>query len=423
MKTPRAEYQTQIAARRSLAFAAFLLVLPAGLSMAQSPYTSPYAVTGLNATYVSDIGNTTTGGMSNAVVTTTPTPGSWYDQSAFSPTASGTQAQGVEWGPQALLEAQPTLPVGVAGNAGATQAYYQQRVIAAAYSLLGTPYQHHHDPVWNPNPTNAGAGWPWNPVSTNQTSTVYQPVLVNGTYQIQATSSFPNPYYPASATNGPGIDCSDTTALAYNVGAGIYINSAVGQQGQVSVGGTYSGPSPVGFNDSGTSAFISPSASTNPNINPITPTFLTGPNTIYNNGTGTTGFNEPGSLNGIVSQFQPGDLLYIVDSSGPTANVSHVVMWLGQYGTLADGSPSSVPLVISSHDNTPAMLDASGNLPPPGVEILPFSEDSWFYTNFSHSMRLIAVPEPSAAALLGLAAGTILLRACCGIRKKRRTRT
>jgi len=406
MKKPFAEYRAKTAARGSLVLTAFSLALSAGLSVAQSPYTSPYAVSGLNSAYVSDIGNTTTGRMGDAVNTTTPTPGSWYDQSAFAPTYTGTQAQGVEWGPQPLLMAQPTLPVGVAGDAAATQAYYQQRVIAAAFSLLGTPYQHHHDPVWDPSTT--GTNWPWNAVSSNTTSTVYQPVLVSGTYRIEATSSFPNPYYPSSAVNGPGIDCSDTTALAYNVGAGIYLNSDVGEQGEVSVGGIYSGPSPIGFNNSGTSAFILPTSPTNPSITPITPTFITGPNTIYNNGTGTTGFNEPGSLTSIIAQFQPGDLLYIVDTSGTSANVTHVVMWLGQYGTLADGSASSVPLVISSHDNTPAMLDISGSLPPPGVEILPFSEDSWFYTNFSHAMRVIAVPEPSVPTLLGIAAGGIL---------------
>jgi hypothetical protein len=107
------------------------------------------------------------------------------------------------------------------------------------------------------------------------------------------------------------------------------------------------------------------------------------------------------------------------------------VVWLGAYGTNSDGSSSTVPLVISSHDNTPAIfttqdinldLNSAFNgfpnlnsgetietyLPPPGVQILPFTNQNWFYSNFQVAMRLLpnndppAVPAP--AAPLGLLA-------------------
>lgn len=104
-------------------------------------------------------------------------------------------------------------------------------------------------------------------------------------------------------------------------------------------------------------------------------------------------------------------------------SILHVVVWLGTYGTNADGPPSDVPLVISSHDNTPAIFDTQslntagypldGNivahLPPPGVQILPFTSENWFYTNFSVAMQIVPVPEPSAFRFM-LPGGLILTR-------------
>ena len=113
---------------------------------------------------------------------------------------------------------------------------------------------------------------------------------------------------------------------------------------------------------------------------------------------------------------------------GSSTNISHVVVWLGYYGVDTNGMPSDVPLVISSHDNTPAIFNttsidpltglptglitngASNNitdfLPPPGVEILPFATNTWFYNNFSVAMQVMAVPEPSPGMLL-LLGGTL----------------
>jgi len=79
-----------------------------------------------------------------------------------------------------------------------------------------------------------------------------------------------------------------------------------------------------------------------------------------------------------------------------------VVVWLGITGT--DSAGNTFPLVISSHDNTPAIFDTAavdpvtgfpldgntnGHLPPPGVQILPFVSSNWFYQDFLIAMRVL----------------------------------
>ena len=91
-------------------------------------------------------------------------------------------------------------------------------------------------------------------------------------------------------------------------------------------------------------------------------------------------------------------------------------MWLGSLASNGDGSASAVPLVISSHDNTPAIFDTqainlqpgdlngfpldgqiSEHLPPPGVHILPFTVQNWFYQDFQLAMRILPSQSPAAA--------------------------
>jgi cell wall-associated NlpC family hydrolase len=373
-----------------------------------SGYVSPYALSGLTPAFISDLGALGGSGRLNATVclstpqNVTSGPNPWYDMSLYHPPATGPQAQGITWGPQSLLQPQPRMPQGVISDSSDSVAYYVQRLIATAEALIGTTYQHHHDPLWNPyangfsSDKGAANYWPWSSVSTNTTSNLYTPEQqLDGTWKL-AHSTFPNPYAAAYGQGMAGIDCSDLTSLVYNVSAGIYMNSAIGQQGVVDDEGHYCGTSPLGWNNKVSAVFVDPSEPTSAAITSLTPQFLLGPNSVYDstrNARYIKRFNHPGTLDSVIRQLQAGDLLFIAGSPVPTSSVTHVVLWLGEYGTMADGSPSPVPLVISSHDNTPAILDANGNMPPPGVAILPFDSDSWFYQNFSHAMRVLSVAD------------------------------
>jgi len=262
----------------------------------------------------------------------------------------------------------------------------QQRILAAAQSLLqaGTPYQHLHLPDFDPAQVTSGTGFPWLAVSNEAT----------------LQSSWQLAHGQSGTTPNPGIDCTDFSALVYNLALGIQMHS--GTMNQL----TFPGPNAGG---TATAQVLGPTGET------LTPNFLYGPN--YGNAT----INQPGSLDATLADLEPGDLLYMQGD----LQIKHVVMWLGEYGTNADGTPSSVPLIISSHDNTPAIFDVNGTdqidlatglptamlpdgsnatdfLPPPGVHILPFTPDTWFYQNFTVAMQV--VPEPAAWSLLTLAA-------------------
>jgi len=277
--------------------------------------------------------------------------------------------------------------------------WQQQRILAAANVLLtatnGTAYQHLHLPDFDPAQVTTGT-FPWISVSVNPTlQSSWQ--LANG---VAGTAS--NPYAGAYGQPTPGIDCTDFSAYVYNLALGVQMHS--GTPNQVQFSGSSGKPAPGAT----ASAIILDTTGT-----PLEPQFFYGPNfgtDALNTGTGA------GPLASLISQFQPGDLLYMGD---PNLGILHVVMWLGQTGT--DSSGNTFPLVISSHDNTPAIfdtlaLDASGfpldgnnagHLPPPGVHILPFDQSNWFYQDFQLAMRVLAVPEPSiyAMALAGLACG------------------
>ena len=131
----------------------------------------------------------------------------------------------------------------------------------------------------------------------------------------------------------------------------------------------------------------------NPDGTAISPKFWKAPTF------GQSQINQPGSLTDITDQLRAGDLLYI---GNPTDGVLHVVMWLGVNAT--DSAGNTFPLVISSHDNTPAIFDTAavntvtglpidknivGHLPPPGVQILPFHWSNWFYQDFMIAMRVL----------------------------------
>ncbi|MFN7899163.1 MAG: NlpC/P60 family protein [Synechococcaceae cyanobacterium] len=278
------------------------------------------------------------------------------------------------------------------------------RLMAAANQLIGTAYEHLHLPQFDPNLVVPSGSFQPNPATTNTTLQSTQQLLHNP----PISGTLNNPYYPAYSLLNPGIDCTDFTAYIYSLALGYQMHS--GTASQITFPSSSSG---VG----GTAEAIVLDSSGSR----LTPTFFYSPN--Y----GTTKINAGSDLDALIQAFQPGDLLYI----GPPSGIHHVVMWLGAFGTNADGSPSAVPLVISSHDNTPAIFTtqntnsdpsspeygfpilSSGEtietyLPPPGVQILPFTNQNWFYTNFQVAMRVLPSNDPPAvpapAAPLGLLA-------------------
>lgn len=217
---------------------------------------------------------------------------------------------------------------------------------------------------------------------------------------------------PCAAAYGvpaAGIDCTDFAAYIYNLALGVRMHS--GTPSQISFVNGGGNPGPLGPGAIPTAPIVDSSG------NVITPTFFTGPNF------GTATPDAPGSLDALRSQLRPGDLLYMQGGG----SILHVVVWLGAYGKNADGSPSTVPLVISSHDNTPAIFDTqdinangypmdgniTAHLPPPGVQVLPFTSENWCYTNFSVAMQALPVPEPSPLGLMvlgGLVSAGLLFR-------------
>jgi hypothetical protein len=402
----------RIAARRSWASFLGLIIAAASLlggreAFAQAGYTSPFSI-GLApdiASWTSDFAGRRQLINQNA----TPAQVDWYTTTytdPYGPLSPQLYSTGSIASPEVAASLQSdrgspvygapllTPPSGVS-----VVTWQQQRILAAANVLLtaanGTAYQHLHLPDFDPAQVTSGT-YPWSSVSTNPTlQSSWQ--LANG---VSGTAS--NPYANAYGQPTPGIDCTDFSAYVYNLALGFQMHSGVSSQVQFS--GTSGKPAP-GVTASAT---ILDTTGT-----PLEPQFFYGPNFgtgVLNTGTGT------GPLASLISQFQPGDLLYM---GGPNLGILHVVMWLGQTGT--DSSGNTFPLVISSHDNKPAIfdtlaLDATGfpldgnnaaHLPPPGVHILPFDQSNWFYQDFQLAMRVVAVPEPSTycMALAGLACG------------------
>jgi len=265
----------------------------------------------------------------------------------------------------------------------------QQRLLAAASSLIGTHYQHIHLPSFNAAkvPTN---DYTWSGVSTNQFLQTSRELIFGN------TSTVINPYAATYGIATNGIDCTDFSSYIYNLALGIQMYS--GTATQVEFTNSAGTPVLLGTNAIPTATILANDGSV------ITPNFIESPNF------GTGLLNGPGSLNSVIAQLRPGDLLYMW---GAPTNISHVVVWLGTYGSTVNGKPSTVPLIISSHDNTPAIFNTtninsvtglpngltSNNtttfLPPPGVQILPFTPDTWFYQNFSVAMQVLPLPYPA----------------------------
>ena len=390
-------------------FAVFLLTTAASLAQANS-YTSPYAIT-LDAdiaTWTSDV----TGRTQLVSDHSTPGQANWYNIND-----SSWSSIGHSWGPtvpQLYSTGSPTNTLNISErqvvNAGAIPAapngvnsttYQQQRLLSVARSYIDTPYQHHHNPTWNPYANGFSSDssdpnyWDWMNVSDQATLKTTDGTTVTNTWQA------------TYGTGTAGIDCSNFASLIYNVGLGIQMKTDVTDLGEEDAHAIVNNPIIDAYGQ-----YIDPAHINSPNVS-------------------TGNINQAGELDQVIGELLPGDLLFITEKPHDPAAITHVIIWLGIYGTLDDGSASGVPLVLSSHDNTPAIMDEDGNLPPPGVQILPFESDNWFYQNFSHATRIIDpstatddlwyngpvnVPEPSAYATLGgLATALIII-----VRRKRR---
>lgn len=83
----------------------------------------------------------------------------------------------------------------------------------------------------------------------------------------------------------------------------------------------------------------------------------------------------------LLRQLRAGDLLYI--KHNPESDVGHVIMWTGAYAT----SPDGTPLVIDSTGG--GHVDSNGVAIPAGVQLRPFTEDSWYWRSFAHAIRII----------------------------------
>ena len=226
-------------------------------------------------------------------------------------------------------------PAGISYSSWATA-----RLLAAANSLVNTAYQHLHLPQFPLSQAmvdNNQFRWATTSVNGVMVGVSSNPnlqstqQLLNGT---PGNANNPNPYVSAYGKPSPGIDCTDFSAYIYNLALGIQMHSGTSNQVQFPsvASGLVGGPA---------SAIVLDSSGSQ-----LTPTFFYGPH--YGTDTPNTGAD----LDGLISNFQPGDILYIGNRQG----IVHAVVWLGAYGTNADGTPSSVPLVISSHDNTPAIF-------------------------------------------------------------------
>ncbi len=160
----------------------------------------------------------------------------------------------------------------------------------------------------------------------------------------------------------PGIDCSDFSSWYYNYGLGIKLNTAVAVQALPTT--PIPGPGGVGN---------------------ITPKVVA-----------ASVDNVPPDFATLCGQLQTGDLLYIKGS--PTGPVTHVILWVGSLGSGPD------PLVLDSHDNSPVVHDSDNVAIPLGVHLRPFRVTEWYYTSFSHALRILASGEsvpPANGLLLG----------------------
>ncbi len=141
-------------------------------------------------------------------------------------------------------------------------------------------------------------------------------------------------------TAGKGLDCSNFTSFAYNQGMGIGLNSDIHKQSD------------------GTTAPVQGGGRTL-SIKKI---------------------KEQGSVEAWQKILKPADLIYVRSNAG---KVSHVILWLGEWGQSSDGTP----LILDSHGAD--VKDANGVMIPAGIHIRPFRPGSWYAKSSDHAHRIL----------------------------------
>lgn len=145
----------------------------------------------------------------------------------------------------------------------------------------------------------------------------------------------------ASEPLGKGLDCSNFTAFAYNQALGYKFSGGTKEQ---SVMTEVTGPGPS-------------------KTTPITRVEL------------------PKDYADYAKTLRTGDLVFI--NGRPGGEVTHVVLWVGSIGRSRDGSP----LILDSTGE--GRKDENGADIPNGVQLRPFSTNSWYYRSASHVLRII----------------------------------
>lgn len=144
--------------------------------------------------------------------------------------------------------------------------------------------------------------------------------------------------------NSPGIDCSDFSSWVYNYGLGIELTTGIDEQAKLK---EIKGPGGEG---------------------------MIHVTTIY----------DKDGYDSLIKELRTADLLFIKNDSGI---ISHVIMWVGEYGKSPDGTPLVIDSTGTGH------TDSNGVEIPLGVHLRPFTKNSWYYKSFAHANRILHLNE------------------------------
>lgn len=95
----------------------------------------------------------------------------------------------------------------------------------------------------------------------------------------------------------------------------------------------------------------------------------------------TAGGTTSKDFENLVSRLKLGDLLYIMKKEED--KISHVIMWVG----LDESTNPPTHFIIDCTGE--GHKDSNGQDIPVGVNLRPFTLESWYFKRFSHAHRLI----------------------------------